>query len=72
MCSPVLGTNLTILGTQGKAIMMLIGPDGVHALLSVADTIKNSSRQAIKNLHALGIKTVVPSGDSPHTVEAIV
>lgn len=50
---------------------MLIGPDGVRALFGVADTIKDSSRQAIKDLHALGIKTVMLSGDNPHTAEAI-
>ena len=71
VCSPALETNLATLETQGKTVVMLIGPDGVRALFGVADTIKDSSRQAIKDLHALGIKTVMLSGDNPHTAEAI-
>ncbi|MRS98032.1 heavy metal translocating P-type ATPase [Ralstonia pickettii] len=71
VCSPALEANLAALETQGKTVVMLIGPDGVRALFGVADTIKDSSRQAIKDLHALGIKTLMLSGDNPHTAEAI-
>nr|WP_212635762.1 MULTISPECIES: heavy metal translocating P-type ATPase [Ralstonia] len=71
VCSPALEAQLAVLETQGKTVVMLIGQDGVRALFGVADTIKDSSRQAIKELHALGIKTLMLSGDNPHTAEAI-
>jgi Cd2+/Zn2+-exporting ATPase len=37
----------------------------------VADTVKDSSREAIALLHALGIKTLMLTGDNPHTAAAI-
>jgi Cd2+/Zn2+-exporting ATPase len=50
---------------------MLVGEAGVQALFAVADTIKESSRHAIAELHALGVKTLMLTGDNPHTAEAI-
>ncbi|WP_158713872.1 HAD-IC family P-type ATPase, partial [Metapseudomonas resinovorans] len=41
------------------------------ALFAVADTVKDTSRAAIGELHALGVKTLMLTGDNPHTAEAI-
>jgi len=41
------------------------------ALFGVADTIKESSREAIADLHRLGIRTMMLTGDNQHTAEAI-
>ncbi len=40
-------------------------------LFAVADTVKNSSREAIEQLHELGVKTIMLTGDNPHTAKAI-
>jgi Zn2+/Cd2+-exporting ATPase len=40
-------------------------------LFAVADTVKETSRAAIANLHALGVRTVMLSGDNSHTAAAI-
>ena len=40
-------------------------------MFAVADTVKDSSREAIAELHALGIKTVMLTGDNAHTAKAI-
>lgn len=50
---------------------MLIDDRQVLALFAVADTVKDSNRAAIADLHRLGVKTVMLTGDNPHTAEAI-
>ena len=70
-CTPELEQRIAALETAGKTVVMLVGAKGVHALFAVADTIKDSSRTAIAELHALGINTMMLTGDNPHTAQAI-
>jgi len=69
--SAELETQFATLEAQGKSVVALIGSDGVQAVFAVADTVKDSSRQAIADLHALGVKTLMLTGDNPHTAQAI-
>jgi Cd2+/Zn2+-exporting ATPase len=71
LCSPALEAQLDTLERQGKTVVLLLDRSGPLALFAVADTVKQSSRQAIAELHELGIKTVMLTGDNPHTAEAI-
>ncbi|CAM3950884.1 putative cadmium-transporting ATPase [Pseudomonas reidholzensis] len=71
LCSPQLEARLDALERQGKTVVLLLDHSGPLALFAVADTIKDSSREAIAELHALGIKTVMLTGDNPHTAQAI-
>ncbi|MDD1956231.1 heavy metal translocating P-type ATPase [Pseudomonas sp. 8209] len=71
LCSPELEARLDELERQGKTVVLLLDASGPLALFAVADTVKESSREAIAQLHALGIKTVMLTGDNPHTAEAI-
>ncbi|BAK76872.1 heavy metal translocating P-type ATPase [Pseudogulbenkiania sp. NH8B] len=70
-CTPSLEARLDELERQGKSVVMLIDEHQVLALFAVADTVKSSSRDAIAELHALGVKTVMLTGDNPHTAAAI-
>lgn len=70
-CSKELESRLDALERQGKTVVMLIDDQQVLALFAVADTVKDSSRAAIFELHRLGVKTVMLTGDNPHTAEAI-
>ncbi|WP_263742309.1 heavy metal translocating P-type ATPase [Klebsiella pneumoniae] len=70
-CTPELEQRIAELETAGKTVVMLVGAKGVHGLFAVADTIKDSSKRAIAELHALGINTVMLTGDNPHTAQAI-
>ena len=56
---------------EGKTVVALVGEQGVEGLFAVADTVKESSLQAMKELQALGVKTVMLTGDNEHTAEAI-
>jgi len=70
-CSPVLETRLGALENQGKTVVALTDERRVLALFAVADTVKDSSRDAIADLHVLGVKTVMLTGDNTHTAQAI-
>jgi len=71
LCSPALEERLEALETQGKTVVLLFDASRPLALFAVADTVKESSREAIAQLHALGVKTVMLTGDNPHTAKAI-
>ncbi|MFC5698256.1 heavy metal translocating P-type ATPase [Pseudomonas sp. GCM10022186] len=71
ICSRELEARLDALEAQGKTVVALCGESAVLALFAVADTVRDSSREAIRQLHELGVKTLMLSGDNPHTVQAI-
>ncbi|KGU86573.1 heavy metal translocating P-type ATPase [Pseudomonas mediterranea] len=71
LCSPELEEQLFALEKQGKSVVLLLDGSGPLALFAVADTVKDSSREAIRQLHELGIKTLMLTGDNAHTAEAI-
>jgi Cd2+/Zn2+-exporting ATPase len=70
-CSDALEAQLSALEQQGKTVILLTDEQSVQGLFAVADTVKDSSRQAIDELHALGIKTMMLTGDNAHTAAAI-
>nr|AFS51424.1 CadA [uncultured bacterium] len=71
LCSPALEEKLFALEKQGKSVVLLLDQSGPLALFAVADTVKESSREAIQQLHDLGIKTLMLTGDNVHTAQAI-
>ncbi|NMZ12514.1 heavy metal translocating P-type ATPase [Pseudomonas proteolytica] len=71
LCSPALEEKLFALEKQGKSVVLLLDKSGPLALFAVADTVKDSSREAIEQLHELGIKTLMLTGDNTHTAQAI-
>ena len=71
LCSPELEEKLFALEKQGKSVVLLLDNSGPLALFAVADTVKESSREAIQQLHDLGIKTLMLTGDNVHTAQAI-
>ena len=71
LCSPQLEEKLFALEKQGKSVVLLLDNSGPLALFAVADTVKESSREAIRQLHELGVKTLMLTGDNVHTAQAI-
>ncbi|WP_323150989.1 heavy metal translocating P-type ATPase [Pseudomonas glycinae] len=71
LCSPQLEEKLFALEKQGKSVVLLLDSSGPLALFAVADTVKETSREAIRQLHDLGVKTLMLTGDNVHTAQAI-
>lgn len=64
-------SQLDTLERQGKTLALLARAREVLGAFAVADTVKESSRKAIAELHKLGVRTLMLTGDNPHTAEAI-
>jgi len=71
VCNHELEQQIQALEQQGKTVVILIGPEGAQALFAVADTIKETSVEAIAELKKLGIKTVMLTGDNSFTANTI-
>ncbi|MFP6849954.1 MAG: heavy metal translocating P-type ATPase [Pseudomonas sp.] len=71
LCSDELESRLEGLERQGKSVVVLCDAERPLTLFAVADTVKASSSEAIEQLHALGVKTSMLTGDNPHTAAAI-
>ena len=71
LCSPLLEETIFALEKQGKSVVALIGENGVHGLFAVADTIRESSLEAIRELKQMGIKTMMLTGDNEYAALTI-
>lgn len=56
---------------EGQTVMFVIVDGKLAGLLGVADPIKESTPEAIRELHQQGIKIVMLTGDSKTTAEAV-
>ena len=64
-------TKADTLRAEGKTAMF-IAVDGVLAgIVAVADPIKDSTAQAIRELHAQGLRVIMATGDNEHTAQAV-
>lgn len=71
LCSPELEAVLEALEQQGQTAVVLADDSQALALYAVADTVRPDSVAAISELHALGVRTAMLSGDNQHTANAI-
>ena len=67
------GLEPEIVRLQSEAkTAMLVAVDGtVSGVIAVADTLKDGSKEAIAELHAMGLKVAMITGDNQKTAEAI-
>jgi Cu+-exporting ATPase len=63
--------KLDKLADEGKTPMLVAIDKKIRGIIAVADVIKDTSKETIRQLHNLGIKIVMLTGDNKKTAEAI-
>ncbi len=63
--------QVTRLQDEAKTAMMVAVDGEAIGVIAVADTVKPTSKEAIDQLHALGIEVVMLTGDNAQTAQAI-
>lgn len=56
---------------QAKTPVFLANQEGLLAVIAIADKVKETSRQAIQALQAMGLEVVMLTGDNEKTAQAI-
>lgn len=60
-----------VLQENAKTVVWVAFGSEVAGILAIADPIKESSAEAIRSLHALGLKVIMCTGDNRLTAEAV-
>jgi Cu+-exporting ATPase len=56
---------------EGKTAMFVAVDGALAGIVAVADPIKDSTAQAIKELHAQGLRVIMATGDNERTAQAV-
>lgn len=62
---------LSDLEQQGKTIAILFNEQEAEAVFAVADTVRERSVEAIRDLKLLGVQTIMLTGDNRYAAEAV-
>lgn len=71
VCSPVVEATLSRLEAQARTAIVLADETTAVAVLAVADSLREESREALAQLEKLGVRTVMLTGDNRATAEII-
>ena len=66
-----LAEQAATLADEGKTPLYVAVDGQVRALLAVADPIKETSRDAVRALHAMGLRVAMVTGDNRRTADAV-
>jgi len=69
--SEKLGTLAERLQGEAQTVIWVSGADQLLGLIAIADAIKETSKEAIESLHAMGITVVMCTGDNTRTAQAV-
>jgi len=59
------------LRAEGKTAMFIAVDGALAGIVAVADPIKESTAQAIKGLHGLGLRVIMATGDNERTAQSV-
>jgi Zn2+/Cd2+-exporting ATPase len=71
VCSPAVEERLAKLEAEGKTTILVMSDRRALGVIGVADTVRSSSAAAIAELHELGLKTYLLTGDNAKTARSI-
>lgn len=71
VCTPAVETELKRLEEEGKTTVIVMTAEKTIGVIAVADTVRESSREAVRQLHDLGIRTAMLTGDNATTANGI-
>ncbi|MES2299394.1 MAG: heavy metal translocating P-type ATPase [Pseudomonadota bacterium] len=71
ICNDATEASLNTLEAAGKTAVIICSETAPLAVIGVADKVRETSREAIVQLHALGIRTLMLTGDNELTAKAI-
>jgi Cd2+/Zn2+-exporting ATPase len=71
VCGPHVEVELKRLEREGKTTVVISDQKKSLGVLGVADTLRDTSIDAVRQLHDLGVKTVMLTGDNETTAKAI-
>jgi Cu+-exporting ATPase len=66
-----LSAQVARLQSEAKTAMLVAVNNNPAGVIAVADTLKEGSKQAIEDLHRMGLKVAMITGDNQKTAEAI-
>ncbi|MCH1509056.1 MAG: copper-translocating P-type ATPase [Akkermansiaceae bacterium] len=66
-----LETEAARLQSEAQTVVWVSSNDQAVGIIGISDPIKESSTEAIKTLHGLGIRVIMATGDNIHTAEAV-
>ena len=71
VCGPAVEAELERLEAGGKSVMVAWSEGRVLGVLGVADTVRPTSVEAVRDLHAEGVRLAMLTGDNPTTARAV-
>ncbi len=63
--------KLEKLQKEGKTLMFVAEENEILGVIAVADTLKTETKKVIEDLHKMGFKTIMLTGDNQRTAKAI-
>jgi len=66
-----LETRINAFEQDGKTVVLVASSGGLAGAIAIADTLKETSAEAVRRFKAHGLATLMVTGDNPRTAEAI-
>ncbi|MFC1787479.1 heavy metal translocating P-type ATPase [Halobacteriota archaeon] len=66
-----IGEKILQLEKEGKTVVLIAHDGTMIGIIAIADTLKETTKEAIKALKDMGLKVIMITGDNPRTAQAI-